>query len=514
MRKKLFSVILAVAMVASLAACGSKAVNDGDKGVDSGTQSNPGQDAEKEGDEEIVNITLTFPVLTSIPEDLGKVQEAMSQIALEECNCTITLQPLGFADYMTQAPLMLSGGEDIGLLAHFNPITVYPSMVEKGQIQDITTLLEEQVPEVLEIVGEDYLAASRINGSLYGVPTMHERANGSGFIMRTDLLEKYSIDVSQVKTMDDLDAIFEVIKENEPDISPTYMGGASMNPADIMVKGSVDELGDGFGVLMNRGQDATVTDYFESDEYRNYVEKVYEWNQKGYILPDSDSIQDMYTTLLQANKVFSVFMTNAPGSIEQDERNTGLDLTFVQLGAPLSTTTTVNGIQWVVPIGAKHPEKSVDIIRLLYTNADFLNLFNYGIEGEHYVAEGNNQISRPDGMTEETSPYNWSIAYLTGNEFLCYTWDIDNPNLWKEVKEWNDNVEKSSAMGFSFDNSNVTNEITAISNVCNQYRIGLENGVLDPEVYMEKFIADLKTAGIDTVIAEKQSQLDAWKAAQ
>ena len=68
-------------------------------------------------------------------------------------------------------------------------------------------------------------------------------------------------------------------------------------------------------------------------------------------------------------------------------------------------------------------------------------------------------------------------------------------------------------MGFIFDSSNVSTELTALANVSSQYRVGLENGALDPDEYLDQFIADLKTAGIDTVIGEKQAQLDEWLAA-
>lgn len=494
--KKVIAVLLGVIMVMAMTACGGKEESSDGKG---------------ENKDKAADITLTFPIISAVPQDLDKVEEELSKIAMEKYNCTITLQPLGFADYVSQAPLILAGSEDIGLMIHFDPITNYSSMVSSGQINDITELLKEHAPEVMDTIGEDYLSACRVDDKLYGVPTMHDLATGYGVVMRTDLLEKYNIDVSNVKTLDDLDAVFEVIKANEPEISPMFTGGAAMNPADAIMKSTVDTLGDGYGVLMDNGQDEKVTNYFMTDEYRTYVDKVYEWNQNGYLLPDSDSIQDTYSTLFRADKIFAAFMTTKPGQVEQDERNTGLDLTLVELSEPLSMTTLVNGIQWVVPIGASNPEKSVEILNLLYTDEEFLNLLNYGIEGEHYVLGENNQIALPDGVTAETSTFNWSIAYQTGNEFLCYTWESDDPELWNETQQYNDEAAKSSAMGFSFDNSKVANEITAITNVCSQYRVGLENGALDPAKHMEQFLADLKTAGIDTVITEKQTQLDNWR---
>ena len=38
-------------------------------------------------------------------------------------------------------------------------------------------------------------------------------------------------------------------------------------------------------------------------------------------------------------------------------------------------------------------------------------------------------------------------------------------------------------------------------------------GAADPAEYLPQFLQRLKDAGVDTIIAEKQAQLDAWHAA-
>lgn len=58
--------------------------------------------------------------------------------------------------------------------------------------------------------------------------------------------------------------------------------------------------------------------------------------------------------------------------------------------------------------------------------------------------------------------------------------------------------------------SEVKTEVAAVQAVLDQYRLPLENGVIDPDENLPKFINALKEAGIDTVIAEKQRQLDEW----
>ena len=67
-------------------------------------------------------------------------------------------------------------------------------------------------------------------------------------------------------------------------------------------------------------------------------------------------------------------------------------------------------------------------------------------------------------------------------------------------------------MGFSFDSTAVSSEVAAITNVINQYLPGLSCGSLNPDTEMDAFLEALDDAGMQTVIEEKQKQLDAWKA--
>ena len=65
-------------------------------------------------------------------------------------------------------------------------------------------------------------------------------------------------------------------------------------------------------------------------------------------------------------------------------------------------------------------------------------------------------------------------------------------------------------MGFIFDNSSVSVQYTAVSNVKNQYLPGLLCGSVDPETEIDAFNAALYEAGLQDIIDAKQEQLDQW----
>jgi len=78
--------------------------------------------------------------------------------------------------------------------------------------------------------------------------------------------------------------------------------------------------------------------------------------------------------------------------------------------------------------------------------------------------------------------------------------------------EQNQSAKTSVAMGFTFDNSAVKTEYTAVANVIEQYLFGLVCGSVDPTTEIPVFLERLADAGMGAIIAEKQAQLDAWAA--
>ena len=87
-------------------------------------------------------------------------------------------------------------------------------------------------------------------------------------------------------------------------------------------------------------------------------------------------------------------------------------------------------------------------------------------------------------------------------------------DLAERVKQLNTEAKPSLALGFVFDSSAVTNQITACANVIAQYYVPLMYGEVDIDEYLPIFNQALHDAGIDDIIAAKQEQLDAWLTAK
>lgn len=99
-------------------------------------------------------------------------------------------------------------------------------------------------------------------------------------------------------------------------------------------------------------------------------------------------------------------------------------------------------------------------------------------------------------------------------ETISYVWDGDSPTIWEDTTAWNDSAIVSPAMGFTWDNANVLNEVTAVRNVRGKYANALECGSIDPAEALPAFLEELETAGANTIIEEKQKQLDEYLASK
>ena len=86
--------------------------------------------------------------------------------------------------------------------------------------------------------------------------------------------------------------------------------------------------------------------------------------------------------------------------------------------------------------------------------------------------------------------------------------------MWDQYQEVRDTALKSKAYVFYLDTTPVFNEISALNAVSDEYRTSIEKGSVDPDTAIAEFNQKLYDAGLQTVMDEKQAQLDEWLAQQ
>ena len=64
-----------------------------------------------------------------------------------------------------------------------------------------------------------------------------------------------------------------------------------------------------------------------------------------------------------------------------------MDIVAMPITEKSLSTQSVDNIEWLVAAQTENPEKTLAVLNLLYSSADFQNLFRYGIEGKDYEVE-------------------------------------------------------------------------------------------------------------------------------
>ncbi|WP_219837180.1 ABC transporter substrate-binding protein [Paenibacillus sp. R14(2021)] len=490
------SLILAMVAVLLLSACSSK----------SEEKATPTDSATGQQEEKPIELKVAFPIFGAEPKDLKLVQDEVNKLTKEKINATVTFMPISIGNWTQQMNLILSGNEKLDLTV----VLGYSTAVAKGQLLEMTELLEKDGSGITSALGDSYVNAGKINGKIYGVSSVRDLAVDYGVLFRKDLVDKYNVNVDAIKSLNDLEPILKQIKENEPGVAPIAPGSVGATFIDQFPLG--DPLGDGFGILPNYDNGLKVVNQYEMPEYAELLKLFRKWYQAGYVLKDTATTQTQTSDLMKAGKLFANTANMKPGFAQQESRTTGREYVTAELKPSVATTNDVTKIVWAIPRNAESPEHSMQLLNLIFSDPQIVNLLDWGIEGKHYVkvAGSDNMIEFAPGIDASNNPYSLNLNWLMGNQFLSYVFKGEDADIWKKMDEFNKGAVKSKALGFTFDAVPVKAEITAVTNVQNQYKRGLETGSLDPEKNLPAFISKLKEAGIDKIIAEKQKQLDAW----
>lgn len=460
-----------------------------------------------EGNEEPAKLVIAF-ITGSNLTDLQKVNDAINEITREEINAEIELKQLSWANFTDQFNLMLaSTSEQLDLM----PVmaNLYPSYVATGKLQNMTSAIEQFGQDIVKNVGEQFIAAGQVEGKQYGVPAIMGWPSSTAFVVRKDKLDLTGYDINSIKKVADITPILQKITELDSESLPPLVPESGY----LEQYKTYDPLNDSFGVLLNYGNNLDVVNWFETQEYADLVSLMHEWNQAGYIMPDAEITQDVGSILIKNGAGYGMIRNGSPGAAEAETMTTGHEMVQANICEALSTTASVIGVQWSVPVNSKNVDKAVEMLNLMYSDERIANLLAWGIEGTHYVKNDDGTIGYPEGMTADTSPYMPNTAWQMGNQFITHVWEGNAPDYNEQLKNFNESSNVSKALGFLWDPTNVTTEITAVSNVASQYRPALECGAVDPEEVLPQFIEALKDAGIDRIIEEKQTQLDNWAAA-
>jgi putative aldouronate transport system substrate-binding protein len=493
--KRILTAALALSMVTGLCTgCGGTTKNEsasGDKQQEQNVEDMP-----------VINVVIGT---TGNTDDSDKVVKKINEILAEKVGAQIAITWISFGNFDQQLNLMLTSENELDIAYLWGSPA---SFVNNGQLLDLTDYWETASDELKELIGETYINACKFDDRLYWLPSMIDRAQEVNLSANRKMLEKMGVEVDDEKiwSWDEIHDLAAKAVENHPGI----YGIVPENASKMVGRLNWDSLGDDYniGVVEDRGSTGKVVSITDCQEFVDFAHMMHEWNEEGLIMPDILSNSEYVGTYISEDKAFGMLGSGACPNGMTDKNSTACSLTISNQWASASASLRMG---YFINAKTKYPDESFKVLEQMYTDEDIKRLLSFGIEGENYILDSEGRATLPEGMTLQTDGYttgfsNWYVLPNGQCDIVSYE---RTPDYWKLARSYDEEAETSGLLGCIFDNTNVYNEYSSCINVYNKYYEALLCGqVEDVDAALAAFKAEMKEAGEDKVIAEKQRQVD------
>ena len=464
------------------------------------------------GEQEISTITLDMSTLFIVPnlEATQKVEDVLNDYLLNTLHETFKVHLIitAISDYFQKIPMELaSGGDDAPDVVQ---VFGMADWVNNGYILALDDYLGKELKPTVDLIG-NVLGSGKMAGHTYMIPRYFGTVLDWKFIYNKALVDAAGVDVSKATNIETLGEVLAELKTAYPDEHFLVYCDQFNRLYGLMDHTSV--VGTYAATV---GENTTLKNYYETDAYKNAIYKAYEFRQKGYADPEGSANTLSHDAVVMGGSSKGVIMGHSAqadgiASMFTKTNTYGAEFGAVTIGIDdLSTDTLGIGIAHY----CKDPAAAARFINLLYTDEFVWITIIYGAEGQDYVWNADHtKVNYPDGLDFNSVPYNCiSSCGMIGNGFQGLEYETSDEsgsdrNYGKELmsKAW-----CPPLYGFTPTTVNVMNEIAAVSNVVDQYNNVLIYGDVNPDEVYPQFLAALKEAGIDKIIADYQAQADEW----
>lgn len=494
-RKKLNRLLalgLSLVMGGALAGCGNEAAPAQNQ-TGTETQQNEASTPEAKTNDEVP--TLVYWTVGGTPaDDFEEAVAKISDYSEEKIGVRVDVKLAGWGDYEQKMNTIVNSGEYFDLMFVNN--TNYIKFVNLGALENITDMVQTVTPDLYSFIPEQLWSGTQIHGNVYAVPTYKDSSLTQFYYIDDTFIQKYNIDMSSIDSMQALDPIVREVKEGE---------GKSFYPIELD-QGSLwngffneyDGLACGLQPIGVRIDDAErkVICTLEQDDIMENLRLLHSWYSDGIINPDANVLTETTKGHMFGNA------QGWPSAVATWQINQGVEKYVVnKVFGPLYTTNTIQGSLNAISVNSKYKEEALKFLELINTDSKFRDMCAFGVEGDHfeYLEDGTVKRLRDD--------WTWP-SYTQGTFFILSNQEGTDPNQWDEVKQQNEEAFASVCLGFALDITDIQNEIANCQTIWDKYKYDMLTGASDPDVAVPKCIGELKAAGLDTVMAEAQKQID------
>ena len=319
----------------------------------------------------------------------------------------------------------------------------YTQYVAKKWLSSLNAELSGSSKEINSYVPSALLGAVRHNGTTYAIPNNNVIGEYTYMLVDKQLYDKYyyTAEADDLHSVVDLADFLEDIVTYEKDVLPingdvNYCMSLIANywdidPATLKVTGDFSVVGYAYKDTdkINRGDIVLKFDSLLTDAtYRNALTNLMDFKFKGY-----------FGTAAEGQRSAVSFVKGDAATATQYED----DYYVVVVDYPRASNEDLYENMFAVSAFTSSLSKSMQIVTWLNTNAQFRNLFQYGIENVNYTLNSDGTVSmlRSNGYHMDLSK--------TGNEFIAYVPEGTNVKVWEYAKQQNREAMIDPLLGFS-----------------------------------------------------------------
>ena len=507
--KRFVALALVFAVMAAFCACGPKQtglLDDGD----------PNKVPEEAYE-------INWYLLGAPQEDEAAVEAAINEYLKDKINATVNITMMESGQYKQKMGTMIQSQEYFDIAFAASWMLDYSANAALGAFVALDEYYGSYLKDAAAVIPADFLDSAKVGEARYGLPVYKEGANQYGFIYRKDIAEKYNIDMSKVKTLEDFEPIAEMlsneIKAGNVDIQ---------YPIDWDTSAGFQEYMYDYGDFVQPVQNLPVgISYCEGDDPTKIIsmskrnggnipdDDIYlemrKYYKNGWVKKDTATAKDVIARL-NSGKTFCYVEGLKPGKAVEMQANCPYPLAQSGASAIVANANPGLGSMQVISATSKNPGRCARFLNLLNTDPVLKNLVIHGIEGKHYTKVSDTVVDPVDNTKYTLYGSSWSI----GNVFNDYILPEDDPNKLTDLKKFNEEAIKREASSFTFDPTGLEFEIAEIGKIGGKYGvIGAEGSVdLDYNAILEAREKEYEDAGLQKIIDAMQTQYDAYLASK
>ncbi len=493
--KKLLVILVTLLMMFSVTACSSGGGGNADSDAPS-----------------VITIDMSTLFIVPALEATQKVEDQINDYLLNtlgETDYKIKLRITAIGDYLTSIPMELAGGGEgsVDIVQVFD----VAGWSDNGYIIPLDPYLENELKPTYDMI-KPIMGNGRVGGQTFMMPRYFGTVLDWKWIYNKDLVDAAGIDVSKITDIDTLGDALAELKTVYPD--EHFLVYCDQFNRLYNLKTHTSQIGTYAATV---GESTTLQNYYETEAFKDAIYKAYEFRQKGYADPEGSANTLSHDAVVMGGSAKGVIMghSNDVDSIATmfSTTNTyGANFGAVSIGIDdLMTDTLGIGISH----SCKDPASAAKFINLLYTDQFVWDSLIFGAEGQDYEwNEDHTKIRYPEGLDFNSVPYNCMYSCgMIGNGFDFFL-EYESGNETGSNGEYGKILFEKAWIpplyGFIPVTTNVMNEVTAVSNVVEQYSNVLMYGDVNPDEKYPEFLQALKDAGMDRIIADFQTQADEW----